>query len=135
MARRTAEEREADRAEARAAGSPDKAAYLEGRAHCIKLGIDPDSISDALRQLARKFKRGPLEILWRLADDDSAGKSARASAAMAILPYLHGKPKEAKAAPPGQASGVMEVPIAQSMEEWMTIARASQASLKASVRE
>lgn len=109
--------------------------FRAAREHCASLGIDPDSVSDAVRQLSRKFKRGPLEILWQLADDETASRSARASAAMAILPYLQGKPKEVKESLKGQTSKVMEVPIAQSMEEWMSIAGPSQAALKARVRE
>jgi len=109
--------------------------FRAARDHCASLGIDPDSVSDAVRQLSRKFKRGPLEILWQLADDETASRSARASAAMAILPYLQGKPKEVKEPLKSQTPGVMEVPIAQSMEEWMSIAGPSQATLKARVRE
>lgn len=124
----------AERAKAKG-GSLSKADYQEGRDACTAMGIDPDAVSDAIRQLAKKFKRGPLELLWSVADNDEASSTARAAAAQAILPYLHGKPGQMKAAPPGKATGVMVVPMAQSMEEWMGIAASSQAALKESVRD
>lgn len=106
------------------------------RAHCEKLGVDPDAISDAMRQLLKGYARGPIGVLMDVINDPGASKSAKAAAAQAILPYLHGKPQPVKAAAPkGQASGVMEVPIAASMEQWVGVASASQAELKRVVRE
>lgn len=107
------------------------------RAHCADLGIDPDSVSDAVRQLSKKFSRGPLEILWAVADapDGAVSASARAAAAQSIMPYLQSRPKEVKEAPKGAASGVMEIPLASSMEEWTQASTVSQAKLMADVRK
>lgn len=116
---------------------PGKFARDAAREHCTSLGIDPDSVSDAVRQLSKKFKRGPLELLWQIADDESASKSARSAAAQAIMPYLQGKlaPVKGPEAKGPQTTGVMEVPMVASMEEWSSVASASQDALKKSVRE
>jgi hypothetical protein len=117
-------------------GSANGEEFHRARAHCASLGIDPDAVSDAIRQLATKFKRGPLQILWEVADNDQSSASARAAAAMAIMPYLVGKPAPMPTKKQGAVpSGVMELPIASSMEEWMGIASTSQAALKTRVRE
>lgn len=115
--------------------NPYRVAASEARQHCERMGIDPDSVSEAVRHLARKFKRGPLEILWELADDENNSRSGKLAAASAILPYLAKRTVDAPKAPVKQAPAVMIVPMAQSMEEWMAAAQAQQAALKGTVRE
>lgn len=114
--------------------TPDQQIRKEARDHCESLGIDPDSVSDAVRMLSKKFKQGPLEILWDLAADSNNSKTSRSMCAQAILPYLTSRPEKQKAAPPAQTAGVMIVPASASMEEWAAMAAAQQSSLKEEVQ-
>lgn len=114
--------------------SPEQQIRKEARDHCESLGIDPESVSDAVRMLSKKFKQGPLEILWALAEDPSNSKTARSMCAQAILPYLTGRPEKQKAAAPTHQAGVMIVPASASMEEWASMAAAQQSALKEDVQ-
>lgn len=114
--------------------TPDQQIRKEARDHCESLGIDPDSVSDAVRMLSKKFKQGPLEILWDLAADPNNSKTSRSMCAQAILPYLTSRPEKQKSTAPAQTAGVMLVPVAGSMEEWASLAAAQQAALKEDVQ-
>ena len=105
------------------------------RAHARSLGIDPDSVSDAILELMRTKTKSPLGYLLEVVCDEQASKTQRGMAAQAALPYVHGRPKEVKKDAPGATPSVMEVPMAQSMEEWESIAGPSQQNLKAAVRQ
>lgn len=116
--------------------TPEQLRRKEAAEHCEKLGIDPDSVSDAVRMLSKKFKQGPLEILWELAADERNSKTSRSMCAQAILPYLTTKPERPKASgPTTPQTGIMIVPAAASMEEWAAMAASQQAALKEDVRK
>lgn len=115
--------------------SPEQQIRKEARDHCEKLGIDPETVSDAVRMLSKKFKRGPLEILWELADDEHNSKTSRSMCAQAILPYLTAKPEKQTKTPAAMQPGVMIVPAAASMEEWAAMAAAQQSALKEDVQQ
>lgn len=114
--------------------TPDQQIRKEARDHCEKLGIDPETVSDAVRMLSKKFKRGPLEILWELADDENNSKTSRSMCAQAILPYLTSKPEKQTKTPAAMQPGVMIVPASASMEEWAAMAAAQQSALKEEVQ-
>ena len=115
--------------------TPDQQIRKEARDHCESLGIDPDSVSDAVRMLSKKFKQGPLEILWDLAADPNNSKTSRSMCAQAILPYLTSKPEKQTKTPAAMQPGVMIVPASASMEEWAAMAAAQQAALKEDVQQ
>lgn len=107
------------------------------RSHLERMGIDAEQVSDAVRLLSLKFSAGPLEILWRIADDPEASKSARSAAAMAIMPYLQGRviAKPAAADPNAPRAGVMVVPPVDELDSWEKRAARAQDQLKRTVRE
>ena len=115
--------------------SPEQQIRKEARDHCESLGIDPESVSDAVRMLSKKFKQGPLEILWDLAADPNNSKTSRSMCAQAILPYLTSKPEKQTKTLAAMQPGVMIVPASASMEEWAAMASAQQAALKEDVQQ
>jgi hypothetical protein len=107
---------------------------LETESKADELGVSP-SVSDGIKRLLVKYDISPLKLMIETMADKDASKSAKMAAAQAAFPYIHGKPAPAAPKQSAVATGVMEVPIAQSMEQWMGIAGPSQAQLKETVRQ
>lgn len=91
----------------------------------------PEDVAKALA----KFKITPLQYLLKIINDDKVGHSMRIVAAQAAAPYVHPKMPQAKPDDAGlRGSGVIEVPVAQSMEEWASTAGPAQAELMKNAR-
>lgn len=114
--------------------TPAQIKHREEIAHAEAIGIDPDAVSNAVIKLMAGYQLSPLAYLLSVLNDPQATKAQKTTAATAALPYVNSKPQK-KVQVTGITSGVMEVPMVASMEEWQKLAAASQAQLKASVRE
>lgn len=90
----------------------------------------------ALQNIVKNYKLMPLDVLLTVINDPKIGHTTRIMAAQAAAPYIHRKLAPMPAAPAETAStGVMEVPLVASMEEWADIAGPAQAALIEKARE
>lgn len=83
---------------------------------------------------ARQYKTTPLDYMLQVINDPKASPSSKLLAAQAAAPYVHPKKPQLKTTPAPGGSGVMEVPVATSLESWAQLAQEQQADLLKKVR-